>query len=182
MTYFIHKETSGIAPQSGYQRISIYRNPTTGAIWVLWRTDKTPAEITAAIKGELMIVGQTPDTDILAAYSEIIAQKKAVIRAEGARRLTAIVGEYNAEERETWTEQKSQAEKVLAGAGAEEYPMLAAFAAGRGVPVETLATGIIENSNLFQAASGQVMGAMYALLDQVSYAADLGTALNVDWS
>lgn len=181
MTYFIHKTASGVQPQSGYERLSIYRNPTTGAIWVLWRTTKTPTEITEAITGDLHIIGQALDADILAIYPDLVPQKRARIRAEGAKRLTQIAGEYNAEERETWTEQKAQAEKVLAGALPEEYPMLSAFASGRGIPVEILAQGIMDNDALFQAASGQVMGQMYALLDQVNAAPDLTAALSVEW-
>jgi hypothetical protein len=140
------------------------------------------AEIKAAIKGDLLIIGEATDTAVLAESPDLVTQKRAKIRATGAKLLTDIAGEYNAEERETWAEQKAQAEKVLAGADAAEYPMLAAFAAGRAVPVSVLAQGIMDNNALFQAASGQIMGGMYALLDQVSAAPDLTTALNIDWS
>ena len=85
------------------------------------------------------------------------------------------------EERETWTEQKAQALAYMADNSAD-VPMLTAFANGRGIPVAYLAQGIIDNNNLFQLASGQVMGAMYTLLDQVNAAQNLETALAIEWS
>ena len=182
MTYFIHKAASGLQPQSGYERLSIYRNPTTGAIWVLWRTTKTPAEIVEAITGDLQIVGQAPDADILAIYPDLILQKRARIRAEGAKRLTQIAGEYNAEERETWEQQRQEAEAYAKDGDLAITPMLTAFAAGRGVPLAMLAQGILDNAGEFKVASGQVMGQMYALLDQISVAPDLSTALSVEWA
>lgn len=181
MTYFIHKTASGTQPQSGYERLSVYRNPDTGVIWVLWRADKTQAEIKAAITGDLFIIGDATDAEINTIYPDLVAQKRSRIRANGAKLLTNIAGEYMPEERETWTEQKAQALAYLADNTAD-VPMLQAFADGRGIPVSLLAQGIIDNNALFQIASGQVMGAMYTLLDQIAAATDLQTALNIEWS
>jgi len=178
MTYFIHKTKSGTAPQSGYERISVYRNPETSEIWVLWRTDNT--DIRSAIEGDVYIVGED-DATINAIYPDLLLQKRSRIRAVGATKLTNIAGEYMPEERETWAEQKDQATRWLAG-DASGCEMLVAFAAGRGIPTDALAQGIVDNNALFQVASGQIMGAMYALLDQVNAAPDLNTALNVEWS
>jgi hypothetical protein len=179
MTYFIHKTKSGTQPQLGYERVSVYRNPSSGAIWVLWRADKTSAEIKAAIEGDLYIVGED-DATINATYPDLLTQKRSRIRAIGATLLTNIAGEYMAEERETWTEQKAQAEAYLADNTAD-CPMLTAFASGRGIPIAMLAQGIVDNNALFQTASGQVMGAMYALLDQVNDAPNLEAALAIEW-
>jgi hypothetical protein len=180
MIYFIHKTKSGTQPQAGYERISVYRNPTNGEIWVLWRADKTVAEIKEAITGDSFIVGDDSDADVLAIYPDLVLQKRSRIRATGAKLLTNIAGEYMAEERETWAEQKAQAQAYLADNTAN-VPMLQAFADGRGIPVGMLAAGIVENNDLFQIASGQVMGAMYALLDQVTAATDLQAALDIEW-
>jgi len=179
MTYFIHKTASGVAPQSGYTRVSITRY--NGIIWVLWSTTKSAAEVVAEIKGDLKIIGVVPDSEILEVYPDIIAQKRAKIRAEGGRQLTEIAGEYSAEERETWEQQRQEADAYARDGELAETPMLSAFAAGRGIPVAMLAAGILENAALFKGASGVVMGNMYALLDQVTAAPDLNTALQVEW-
>jgi hypothetical protein len=183
MIYFIHKTKSGTQPQAGYERISVYRNPTNAEIWVLWRADKTTEEIQSDITGDLHIIGFGGSTDatVLAIYPDLMIQKCSRIRATGAKLLTNIAGEYMAEERETWTEQKAQAEAYLADNTAD-CPMLTAFANGRGIPISLLAQGIVDNNALFQTASGQVMGAMYALLDQVNAAPNLETALAIEWS
>ncbi|MDA3808172.1 MAG: hypothetical protein PF440_09740 [Thiomicrorhabdus sp.] len=181
MTYFIHKTASGTQPQAGYERLSVYRNTVTLAIWVLWRADKTEAEIRDTITGDLYVIGADSDANVLSVYPDLLLQKRSRIRSTGATMLTNIAGEYMPEERETWTEQKAQAEAYLANNSAD-VPMLQAFADARGIPISLLAQGVSENNALFQVASGQVLGAMYALLDQVNAAPNLQAALEIEWS
>lgn len=181
MNYFVHKTASGTGPQSGYQRKSVYRDSNTGVVWVLWATEKTIVEIQTDLSGELYIIGDSTDTTVLTVYPDLLAHKRAAIRAEGARRLVEVAGEYCPEERETWEQQRAEAEAYTADSNAI-VPLLTAFAEGRGIPIEVLAAGILENATLFKTASGQVLGQTYALLDQVSAAPDLATALNVEWS
>lgn len=179
MNYFIYKLLpGGIRPQAGYEQISMYKGTDT---WILCRTANPVADIQALTGLEIMIIGVDADADIEAVYPDLRLQKRARIRSTGSSKLVAIAGEYTQEERETWEEQKAQAMAYLADNSAS-VPMLEAFAAGRGIPVAILAQGIMDNNALFQVASGQVMGQMYSLLDQVTGATDLNTALNIEWS
>ncbi len=182
MTYFIHLNGSGPTPQSGYSRVSRYRNPGNGDIWVLWATELSQADVRASISGTLFMIGDDPDTDILAVYPDMIAQKRARIRAIGSIKLANVAGEYCAEERETWPQQQAEAEAYQATGDSGQCPLLSQFASARGISIDLLAAGILENVASFKESGGQVMGQMYALLDQVNAAKNLATAMDVEWS
>lgn len=179
--FFVHKHGSSAAPQSGYERVSRYRDPATGAIWVLWRTDKAEADVRAELAGDLLVIGSDPDADVLAVYPELLEHKRSRIRAEGGIRLTDVAGGYSAEERETWPQQVEEARRYQSTSDAGQCPMLSAFASGRGIDVALLAQGILDNEASFKAAAGVIMGEMYALLDSIAVAPDLAAALDVDW-
>ncbi len=181
MTYFVHKHGSGAAPQSGYTRISRYVD-ANGVIWILWKSDLTAAEIRAAISGTLYVVGDDADADVLAVYPEILTHKKQRVRAGGSALLLSATGEYSAEERETWAQQELEAAAYTASGDEADAPMLTAYAAIKGVAVADLAASILTKVAAFKAASGQILGTQAVLLQQVTGAADLATALDIEWS
>ncbi|CAN8142889.1 hypothetical protein THIOSC15_990005 [uncultured Thiomicrorhabdus sp.] len=173
MTYFIYK-LEQFKLQAGYEHVSMYRN--NGENWFLVRTENDIAAIEALNGVTPLIIGVATDVEITAKIPNLLTEKRARIRAIGAGKLTAIAGEYMSEERETWEQQRQEAEAYLADQYAE-VPMLTSFAMARGVDIITLAQGIAANAALFKIASGEVLGEMYALLDQVTAATDLQTAL-----
>jgi hypothetical protein len=79
------------------------------------------------------------------------------VKAEAARRLRAIAGDYTPEERETWAAQVAEAE---AGHG----PMLTALAAARGLTVAQMASLVLSKRDAYAAASGAVLAAQATLL------------------
>ena len=190
MTYFVHKSATATQPQAGYERISMYMSPAR-EVWVLWGTDKTAAEINAEISGELLVIGEATDDEVLAVYPDIIAQKVYKLRAEGARRLTELnvqAGGYLEEEREFFQDQKDEATEYLAWVAAGSTgdapitPVLSGIVSGRPDlnSVADIAALVKENIDLLKPAGGTILGKQQGALVAVYTAADLNTALNVE--
>jgi hypothetical protein len=122
-------------------------------------------------------------------YPDLLDQKAAMIRKEGSSKLTALndqAGGYFKEERETWYVQKAETEAYLAWDGtgdAPSTPMLSALVANRPdlSTVADIANKVKENTTLLEAASGEVLGKQQGCLVSIYTAADLETALNIEW-
>lgn len=84
------------------------------------------------------------------------------VRAECARRMSAIVAGYTTEERETWPVQIAEARAVVAGA--TEAPMLAALAAARGLPLAAFANAVLQVTAATTAATAALLAAQARLL------------------
>jgi hypothetical protein len=84
------------------------------------------------------------------------------VRAECARRLSAIVAQYAPEERETWPIQVAEAESVLAGGA--DAPMLTPLAEARCLPLAVFAGAVLQTANATKAASAKLLAAQARLL------------------
>jgi hypothetical protein len=100
---------------------------------------------------------------------QVQAIKSAEIRNEGALRLEWIASPYQAQERDTWASQLSEAEAFLIDNTAST-PILSAIAEGREITKSELVILVIDNANLFRMASGAVLGEQQRLLAQVAAA------------
>lgn len=83
------------------------------------------------------------------------------IRAEAARRLEPLRGNYTDAERETWKGQIVEAERVAAGG---ESVMIETLAAPRGITSAKMAAVIIAKDAALKAASATVLAAQETLL------------------
>lgn len=136
-----------------------------------------------AIKRTILLsdpAGVASDADIFATFPLIREPQKAVIRSEGAVRLSALATPYTPEERETWATQQREARAWIADNTAT-VPMLSAMAAGRGISVETLAAKVMENVALFESTSGAILGEQQRLLDVIDSASTVAAMLAVHW-
>ena len=189
MTIFIYKQGSGVAPQAGYEILSMSKG--VSETWWLAKTDKELSEV-QALNLEKLIVGEDDDADILAKFPDLVAQKATQIRAAGSVKLTELndtVGGYLKEERETWYVQKAEAiaynEWAVNGSNgdAPSTPMLDGIVANRPDlnSVADIAALIQQNTAALEAASGIILGKQQSALVQVYMAADLSAALAVEF-
>jgi hypothetical protein len=86
------------------------------------------------------------------------------IRVEASRQLLALSTPYLAEERETWMIQEAEARAYLVN-NTSPCPMVTAMATTRGITVELMVQKIIENSDAFKLAAGQILGQQQKDLD-----------------
>jgi len=186
--YFIYEQGTGVAPQAGYETISMAKTTET---WWLVKTAKSVEEV-QALALETLIIGVDDDAVILAKFPDLVAQKAIQIRAVGSVKLTELndtVGGYLKEERETWYVQKAEATAynawVAAGSNgsAPLTPMLDGIVANRPDldSVADIAALIQQNTAALEAASGVILGKQQNALVQVYMAADLATALAVEF-
>jgi hypothetical protein len=98
----------------------------------------------------------------LAADTKIKAELD--IRSEASRQLLSLGAPYSPEERETWMIQESEARAYLANNTAS-CPMVTAMATARGITVELMVQKIIENSDAFKLAAGQILGLQQKNID-----------------
>ncbi|MGK8234062.1 hypothetical protein ACLGGT_07740 [Roseovarius sp. MS2] len=91
------------------------------------------------------------------------ALRTAGVRAEAARRMSALAAAYTPEERETWPLQIAEAEAVLAGYP-DQAPMLTALAAPRGLSVIQMAETVLRLRDQLKLASAAILAAQAALL------------------
>lgn len=92
------------------------------------------------------------------------------VRAECARRLTAVVAGYTPEERETWPVQIAEARAVVAGAA--EAPMLTVLAAARGLPLSAFAAAVLQVTAATTAATAKLLAAQARMLAMPAIPAD----------
>lgn len=92
-----------------------------------------------------------------------VAATEAMVRAEAARRMRALVASYSDAERETWAVQEEEAKAVLADAEADA-PLLSQLADADGITVAAMATKVMTNAGLFKAASGAILAAQRTLI------------------
>lgn len=85
-----------------------------------------------------------------------------MIRGEANRRLRALASKYDEEERETWPTQVKEAEAIKAGS--TDAPMLAVFAAKRGITLEQMADRVLSLAATFAAASAQIIASRDTLI------------------
>ncbi|MET3611733.1 hypothetical protein ABID16_000038 [Rhizobium aquaticum] len=104
-----------------------------------------------------------------APYAEAITSE--MIRAEGARRLALIGSPYSQEERETWSQQVTEAKAIIADASADA-PLLSILAAADQVPVAQMASTVLAKADAFAAAAGAVLAAQRTLLSMDPLPAD----------
>lgn len=103
---------------------------------------------------------------ILSGQTEPSAQPvytQAMVRAEGARRLALIAAPYSPEERETWSQQVTEAKAIQADANADA-PLLTLLAAADSVPVSDMAATVLAKAEAFSAAAGAILAAQRTLL------------------
>ena len=85
------------------------------------------------------------------------------VKAHAALLLRVLAIGYTDEERETWSVQIEEA-KALKADPTADVPFLAARAAARNIPVNALATRVLELSRQLSAASGAILAAQDTLL------------------
>lgn len=110
---------------------------------------------------------------------EARATKLAEIRAEGDRRMAALVAGYTRAERETWHQQVREAAAYGADPAAQT-PLLAAIAAGRGLSLAAMVQRVADKAAAYNAAVGAVLGALHALEQQAEAAADTAALAALD--
>lgn len=98
-----------------------------------------------------------------------------MVRAEGARRLALIGAPYSPEERETWSQQVTEAKAIQADANADA-PLLTLLAAADGITVADMAATVLAKAEAFAAAAGAVLAAQRALLAMDPIPADYADA------
>lgn len=98
---------------------------------------------------------------------EIQGARSAAIRVKYAAMLISIAQPYGPEERETWKTQEEEALQWQDDNNAP-CPMIRAMSTARGITMQLMVEKILENSALFRAASGQILGLQQKELDQLS--------------
>lgn len=124
--------------------------------------------------------GTATSQELFAACPQIRASKEREIRAEGAKRLSAMAAPYTAAERETWATQQREARAWLLDPAAP-VPMISAMAAVRGLTLAVMVEKIMENVALFEAASGYILGLQQRLLDRIEAETDFAALLAIRW-
>lgn len=108
----------------------------------------------------------------LPTFSQQKADKAAIARREGSRRLQAITAAYTPEERDTWAQQAHEADAWSASADADDAPMLAAMATARSITLSVMVGKVNTARAAFTLAAGAVLGAQQALETLIADAAD----------
>lgn len=124
--------------------------------------------------------GTAVSPDLFAACPQIRTIKEAEIRAEGVSQLSAMAKPYSAAERETWATQQREARAWLANHNAD-VPMIFAMATVRGLTIEQMVGLIMENVELFEFASGYILGKQQKLLDRIAGETDFSNLLGIAW-
>lgn len=104
-----------------------------------------------------------------------------LVRQIGARLLNDLASPYAPEERDTWAIQAKEAEAYLVDNSASTT-MIDAIATARGISKDDLVLKIMENNNLFRAASGMILGKQQALLDAIEAATTLEEIQAAAWN
>jgi hypothetical protein len=79
------------------------------------------------------------------------------IRGVGSVQLSDIIQPYSREERETWFTQETEARAWIVNNNTS-CPMITSMATARGISVSLMVQKIIENSDIFKAAAGTILG------------------------
>ncbi len=124
--------------------------------------------------------GTATSVDLFKACPGIRTAKEREIRSGGSIRLNALANPYSAEERESWAQQQDEAKEYQANPACE-CALIRAMAGGRGIPLNLMASKILENAALFKAVSGQILGAQQRLLDKLAAETDFATLLAIGW-
>lgn len=85
------------------------------------------------------------------------------VRAEAARRLAILAGDYSPEERETWPIQIAEAEAYRIDPTASA-PMLAALAAPRGMDVSQMAARVLTLRDELKLSTAAILAAQASIL------------------
>lgn len=158
----------------------MFYEKSTGAFYHPNIHNSIPAdavEITAVRHAEL-IAGQAagqqitagPDGAPVLVEAPAHAATAADVRAECARRLSAVVAGYTQEERETWPVQIAEAKAVAAGA--TDAPMLSALAAARGLSLAAFAAAVLQVTAATTVATASLLAAQARLLAMPAIPAD----------
>lgn len=92
------------------------------------------------------------------------------VRAECARRMSALVAGYTPEERETWPVQIAEARAVIDGA--TSAPMLSVLAEARGLSLEAFAASVLRVAEATTAATAALLAAQARLLSMPTIPTD----------
>lgn len=88
------------------------------------------------------------------------------IRKYYAQKMEKIAAPYTQQERDTWFAQVKEANDYQAN-NLISTPLITAMSNSRGVPVNELATNIINKDNYFRQTVGNVLGEQQALIDTI---------------
>lgn len=124
--------------------------------------------------------GTAVSADLFAACPQIRAAKEREIRSGGSKRLLALAAPYSAEERESWPQQKEEAQEFQLDQLCN-CPMIRNMASTRGIGVDLMAAKILENADLFKTIAGQILGLQQRLLDRIEAETDFATLLAISW-
>jgi hypothetical protein len=108
------------------------------------------------VNGEKVEMSQQEAADFIS-IRDSIGVTESMVRAEGARRMRAIVSEYTDEERETWMQQIEEANN---GGG----PLLNALAEARGLTNQQMCDIIIGKREAYLNALSLVLGSQSKLI------------------
>lgn len=124
--------------------------------------------------------GTATSPDLFAACPQIRAAKEREIRSGGSARLLALAAPYSAEERESWPQQKEEAQEFQLDQLCN-CPMIRNMATTRGIGVDLMASKILENADLFKTVAGQILGQQQKLLDRIEAETDFNGLLAISW-
>lgn len=110
--------------------------------------------------------------------SELKQKKRLEINSAFEQSIQQITAGYPASEKSSWLKQESEARAFIANHSAPT-PLVDHLSAERGVPKSELVTRILAKSDLFAAASGQLIGKRQRLEDQLDILDESATA--ADW-
>ena len=134
--------------------------------------------------GDICIVedpaGTATSEEIFAACPGIRQWKENYIRQIGAQKLEEIANPYSEQERTTWFLQREEAVAWVADNNALT-PFCDAIAAARGIPREYFLPKVLENNNLFTAASAQILGEQQRLIDLVWGEQNFAAFMGLGW-
>jgi hypothetical protein len=155
--------------------------PATGVQCLYYdHSDFYGDELTKRVELWQDLNGTATDADIFSACPLIRDARAVLIRAEGNARLLQIANPYQPSERETWPIQMTEAEAWLKD-NATVTPLIDAICLYRNCSKSELIGYIMENTNLFRAASGAILGVQQALLIQIYTATTIDALLSVTW-
>jgi len=149
------------------------------------RTETTPIHANTIYReGDICLVedinGEAVSEQIFAVLPGLRAWKERSLRQMGAQRLELIAEPYSEQERTTWFLQREEAVKWVADNTALT-PFCDAIAEARGIPREYFLPKVLENNQLFVAASAQILGQQQALIDRAYSEQDFQIFINLGW-